>query len=401
MALKKWAFLGIAPGVGGPSSVFMNLRVGLAQYGIELRRVVVGVQIAGGKGIPIDSPSVEIVAPDETDEISIAKILMNHLLNNYAGVIVNVLGSRLCTNLMRYMPPSYPRLQIVHSISIGTYSAAVSVRDYVHATIGVSPRIAADLIKHYSFDVKTCLNIPNSIRDEFLSVKKGKKGRGKPLEILFLARIEQQSKGVFDLPRLLRHLEGCDVHLTIAGDGPDLGELKRRCQCFGDRVSFLGKVPYEEVPQVMASAEVYVSTSRFEGFGISLVEAMAMGCVPISSRIRGVTDSIVKHGVTGFLFEIGDMKSAAQQIRSLLGDRQRLGMISAMGMAAAHKCYSIDSISRQYAKIISYVEEGQRHLKAPLLIERWRYPKGLKPGLRTFLPENIKAKLRLIREKIT
>jgi glycosyltransferase involved in cell wall biosynthesis len=388
--------------MGGTYAVFLNLRAGLALHEIELRWVTAGAMRAGVLTAPewsADRAWGEVVAPEETDEICIAKTLSNHLQENYAGAIANVLCDKLCTNLMRYLPVSFPRLQLVHNISIGTYKAAASIRDHVHATVGVSPRIAADLVKQYGFAAETCVSVPNAVRDEFFVPREVRKPQEGPLKLLFLGRVENRSKGVFDLPELLRELGDCDVRLTVAGDGPDLPELKRRCRCFGEKVVFIGRVPYDQVADTLAQADVYIFPSRFEGFGISLAEAMAVGCVPVASRIRGVTDSIVDHEKTGFLFEIGNMREAANYVRQIAGDRDRLMTLASAGKLATRERFAINVVARQFAELLDQVQKTPRTLKAPLSLERWRYPLGLRSGLRTFLPEGLKAWLRLLREK--
>ena len=146
----KLAFLGVKPHTGGTWTVFKNLREGLKPHGIEFRWVVAGSwhsPVLRGSAWQESCGWGEVVASNITDEQAAAASLKKHLLQNYDGAIVNVLCDRLCTNLMRYMPIEFPRIMLVHNISIGTYVAARSIRDYVHATIGVSLRIKKDLCR--------------------------------------------------------------------------------------------------------------------------------------------------------------------------------------------------------------------------------------------------------------
>ena len=74
--------------------------------------------------------------------------------------------------------------------------------------------------------------------------------------------------------------------------------------------------------------------SRFEGFGFSLIEAMAAGCVPIVSRIHGVTDWIVEDGKTGFVCGIDKPREFAERLIQLSKDRGRF----------SRNCPSVDSL---------------------------------------------------------
>ncbi|MDX7324888.1 glycosyltransferase, partial [Providencia rettgeri] len=59
------------------------------------------------------------------------------------------------------------------------------------------------------------------------------------------------------------------------------------------QATFLGAVHPEAVFDLLLRHDVLVMPSRFEGFGLTITEAMSAGCIPVVSRIRGVTDTIV------------------------------------------------------------------------------------------------------------
>jgi glycosyltransferase involved in cell wall biosynthesis len=165
-------------------------------------------------------------------------------------------------------------------------------------------------------------------------------------------------------------------------------------------VQFLGRVPYEQVPQVLAQADVYIFPSRYEGFGLSLVEAMASGCVPVTSEIRGVTDSIVKHGKTGYVFPNGDWRQVAGHIVQLAREPVRVREMSAAAKESVGRRFSIETVVEQYVRLMDKVLANPRLLSPPLCVQRWRYPRGLRAGLRTYLPEGIKIRLRVLRETV-
>ena len=98
----------------------------------------------------------------------------------------------------------------------------------------------------------------------------------------------------------------------------------------GDRVTFTGAVSDAELVEEYARARVFVSASEHEGFGISAVEAMAAGCVPVLSDIAAFR-RLVTPGENGVLVDFADAERAGEAMAALEGaDVERMG-----GAAAA------------------------------------------------------------------
>ncbi|MCH7518016.1 MAG: glycosyltransferase family 4 protein, partial [Candidatus Dadabacteria bacterium] len=218
------------------------------------------------------------------------------------------------------------------------------------------------------------------------------------LKLISLGRVEDLSKGVFWLPEIIKLLDNSNVTLTVVGDGPDLNRLKNACAELKQQIRFTGSVPLEEVPFIFSQHDVYIMPSRFEGFGYTLLEAMAAGCVPIASRIRGVTEYTVQDGENGFLYPIGDCRSAAQLIAMLANDKQLLERMSINCKRTVHDRFNIERMASDYLKIIYNIKTNRPTVKQPLDINNWYIPYGLKPGLRTILPDWFKKIARKYRE---
>jgi glycosyltransferase involved in cell wall biosynthesis len=396
--MKKWAFLGVIPHTGGTWTVFENLRAGLAQHGIELRWVVAGQRAFNGlHGGPVGNAG-EVVAMDERDERKIAQQLATHLQTKYDGTIVNVLCDRLCINVIQYLPASFRRLMLVHNITVGTYKAARSIRDYVHGSIGVSQRITDDLIQKYGFNPAHTFTIHNAVPVERFDTKPSRQSRR--LRILVLSRIENQSKGSFHIPRILQQLKQLHVPYTctVIGDGPDLSELKRRCA--GLKVHFTGRIPSHRVPHAVASHDVYLFPSIYEGFGLSLIEAMAGGCVPVASLLNGVTDEIVTNRKSGFLISPSDTHGFAHALKALFEQPDLKKQMSCEAQTRIREHFSVNAISARFSDLIDKVDQSPRQLPGTIKsLDHWCYSRGLRTGLRSMFPESFKSHLRLLREK--
>lgn len=114
----------------------------------------------------------------------------------------------------------------------------------------------------------------------------------------------------------IRALQRVDAaHLVIVGSGPDLAahQALARSLGVGARVHFLAA--RSDIPQVMKSADIFVQSSRFEGFGIAALEAMASGIPVIASRVAGLTELV---GDAALLFDSGDDATLAAHLNAAL-----------------------------------------------------------------------------------
>lgn len=134
--------------------------------------------------------------------------------------------------------------------------------------------------------------------------------------VLVPARLHEQ-KGHRYLLSAIRDVP--DAHFALAGAGPERSELERLAQELGvaSRVSFLGH--REDLPDLLAAADIVVLPSLYEGFPISVLEAMAAAKPVIATRIGG-TDEIITSGRDGVLVEPTDSRALADAVRMMLSD---------------------------------------------------------------------------------
>ncbi|MDX6752571.1 glycosyltransferase family 4 protein [Geminicoccaceae bacterium 1502E] len=399
---KRFAYFGI-PHIGGTHTVYRSLRAGLQRHGIEVRWLGVGPPATAALADPAwkeDRDHGEAVEVTDGDEAALGRAMTRHVVERgYDGVFVNVLASPLQTNAVRYLPSDVMRIMIVHNVTPGTYAAARAVAPWVHAVAGVSERIRRDLVDRHGLPRDRTVAIPNAVELARFNLSRAPRNGG-PLRLLSLGRLEDSSKGVLWLPELMQRLAEADVTLTIAGDGPNREELAGRLAGLHDRVRLVGRVAPEDVPALVAEHDAFLMPSRYEGFGQTLVEAMAAGCVPVASRIAGVTDRIVAHGEDGFLFAVGDMAAAAGFVRELAASPARLAAMAGAARRNVQGRFDLERQAAAYAGLIGRIAADPPQIAAPLPLECWHYPRGLRPGLRTRLPEPVKNFLRVWKERL-
>jgi glycosyltransferase involved in cell wall biosynthesis len=115
------------------------------------------------------------------------------------------------------------------------------------------------------------------------------------------------------------HGEGIPARLLFVSGGPLLEKRRRQVERLGltPHVQFIPGVPHEQIPGLLAEADIYVSASRHDGTSSSLLEALAAGLVPVVSRVRANLHWI-RDGETGFFFEAGDAAGLVRAVRQAI-----------------------------------------------------------------------------------
>ena len=120
-----------------------------------------------------------------------------------------------------------------------------------------------------------------------------------------------------------------EARLEFIGRGDFQPELERMVSELGlkDRTKFYGFVSEEEKVELLSKSHIVVNTSIKEGWGITNIEANACGTPVISANVPGLRDS-VKAGVSGLLYEYGNIKQLSEQIFSLLTNQIEFNRLS-------------------------------------------------------------------------
>lgn len=148
--------------------------------------------------------------------------------------------------------------------------------------------------------------------------------------ILFVGRLHQRKGLDLFLPVFKDILKEQEAVLKIVGSGEKEKALKQQVERLGikEHVKFTGYLPDPEMRKEYSSASIFVSPSRYEGFGITLLEALASG-LPIVATDTGIAGSVVEEGRNGFVVDHEHMKEAILGFlrdgsqRKLFGSRSR------------------------------------------------------------------------------
>lgn len=152
-------------------------------------------------------------------------------------------------------------------------------------------------------------------------------GGPQPVRIIMVARFARQKNQLLLLEAANRLPAHQPFEIILVGDGPLLPSVRDHAT----RLPIAGKVHFlgnrEDVGQLLRDSDVFVLSSWWEGFPITILEAMRTGLPVVASDVGGCREAVVD-GQTGFLFEPGDERTLTRLLSQLIADpelRQRMG----------------------------------------------------------------------------
>lgn len=181
----------------------------------------------------------------------------------------------------------------------------------------------------------------------------------KEKELLFVGRILESVKRIsyiIDIWKELRKKERYDDWwLTIVGEGPDLDNLKKYASDSAcANVYFEG---YQTPLNYYRRASIFLMTSSFEGWGMTLVEAQQNGCVPVAMDSYSSLHEIVKHGVNGIIVPDNDVPAFVSALETLMQDNEYRLKLMYNGIEMC-KQFSIDNIIKRWETLFREIVEN-------------------------------------------
>jgi hypothetical protein len=127
----------------------------------------------------------------------------------------------------------------------------------------------------------------------------------RPVRLLYVGRIDHEQKRVLAFPELARELtrRGIEHELVLIGDGPASSRLDGQIAGMPN-VHRLAPVAPETINRWLDRSDALLLASRYEGLSVSMLEAMARGCVPIVTRVESGVGQAIVEGVNGELADV-------------------------------------------------------------------------------------------------
>ena len=258
--------------------------------------------------------------------------------------------------------------QIMHVDYEWYYRMAEQHEAVIDAFITYSERVDRELRRRLPHRENTIFHLPYGV----LIPESTRRPSPGPLRLFYAGRLQHDQKGVLLLPEIDRRLEelGVERRWSILGDGVDAAALRERWED-DEHVEWLGARSNEEVRRRALEHDVFVLPTRYEGFPVALLEAMAAGLVPVVSDIESGVAQVVEDGVEGFRPPIDDVGAFAEAIATLDRRREKLEEMSRAARDRAAGSYDIRDRVRGYQELFARYRELRRERPRKLSLYRW------------------------------
>lgn len=191
--------------------------------------------------------------------------------------------------------------------------------------------------------------LPNMVDRTFLTERLPPKDRHRK-QLLHISMLDENK----DVQLIVRAFHEAfagnhSVHLTIGGDGPQRAALIGLARELGiyEQVRFPGRLTRDQVRSEMARASAFLLSSRYETFGIVLIEAMAMGLPLVATRCGGPEDIVTDR--TGILVQKDDVLAYAESLRQIVKCRNKYSAQKLRALCAEE--YGPDAICARWRAI--------------------------------------------------
>jgi len=301
-----------------------------------------------------------------TSPITQAIKLANHLKKNKFDVIL-LNNEKYSQSILNLLTDNIIAIPIIHNDADFAYRTGIANSNAWNVAVGVSTKVCEQIksrvpgrhVVHIDYGVELPKESSYLSRNKYTN----------QLKLIYVGRIEHVQKGVLLLPEIIDKClqRDLNVSLMVIGEGSDLAALICKCNKsnLSSHVSFIASLPSSEIYDALLTHHVLLMPSFFEGLGIIALEAQACGCVPIASRLDGVTDHSIEHDVTGLLTESGNTDQIVDAIVSLYNDPAKWNSMSSAGHSRVGKEFSADSTGKAYIALFNDALNGKYPLPRP------------------------------------
>jgi glycosyltransferase involved in cell wall biosynthesis len=206
---------------------------------------------------------------------------------------------------------------------------------------------------------KKILTFPMGIDKSFLEA--GRNRGGKMVNQSHVVLSNRNLLPLYNVSLLIRSIptilkEEPHTKFIIAGDGQEREALLKEAENLNvsSFIEFLGRVPHEKVADLLATADIYVSTSLYDGTSVSLLEAMGSGAFPVVTDIPANREWIT-NGQNGFLIPFDEEEYLANRIVDAIRDPNLLEKGRIKNLSIVEKALwpaNIEKIKKVYSKLL-------------------------------------------------
>ena len=391
---------GSVPKDSGTFTFYKTMRSRLMERGIDLICVSLGVESAQLWQSDYADDGCVLLAPLTVNLKRQARVFVNWCSKEHIDIVMGINSPGiLCA--IPHLPAEVKVVARCANAFDEGYRFTMVGRERLARIVALSPKLKNDLIENYSADSTIINLIPNGVDVERFAFREANKTCvTQRLELGFLGRLEHRQKGVLDLPLIVARLIdlGVDFRLRIAGKGKhekrlfeELAEARQR-----GYVEFLGPLNHAAIPEFLQSIDIFLFTSRFEGMPNALLEAMAVGALPVCFNIEGITDFMLDDGKSGHLVNQGDICGFCDRIFAMSEDRDRLEQMRRKVAMETRRRFSREATALNYGSLFQEVVEEPPPRWEPMSWSDFSADSIVSVSWRNYVPVRMKNLLKAI-----
>ncbi len=339
--------------MSGPSFSALNLMTGLQQNGTK---VMVMARAGGEREQSFQQPGTTVIIDWKLGRPVIGHAL-DRVIKEFEPAIIHAqspAAAKYCTRYAKIL--DVPLVITVNRLSEEENATLLPMEDAY--LVALSEAIRERLINRSGFERDRITVIPNGLNlDHFPKPDFDTRLLKPHTPVVGTYGTITEKKGqrtfVEAAAKVLKH--GADAEFLIMGFGPDKPTLRHMAGELGvnNRLTFSPST-YSDLSR-MHTIDIFVEPTYEEGFGLSVLQAMATGIPVIASGVGGIF-SIIKDSETGILVPRADADTLADAILKLLNDPQKRTELARNARENVEKNYSCEKIARtilaHYAKIL-------------------------------------------------
>lgn len=226
--------------------------------------------------------------------------------------------------------------------------------------VGVSDTIVSKLRRTIESRTDDVASIPYGVEVPAEPARRASLNN-RPLRLIYTGRMERRQKRILSLVHLSDALTARDIEheLVLLGDGPASDEVDDLCASRA-LIRRVDPVDPSNVAPMLDASDIFVLGSRYEGLSVSMLEAMARGCVPIVARVDSGAEQAIIDGVNGAIADV-EPDEDEQAVGVALADavqralQGNLDMMSTQAWMTASECYSIQRHADRVEQVLDRV----------------------------------------------
>jgi glycosyltransferase involved in cell wall biosynthesis len=375
----KIAFMGM-PILGGNYTHYQYLKSGLREMEFVL------ISVGENKVAPLDDNTYIQIGPGldrKNNKRELALLLLDFVNSNGFDILIPM-NSPITISIIPFLDRSINVIQIVNSDTPRVYKYVTAHLAYISSIICISQK-QVSVLSNKATDIKNKLSlIPHGVNIDSTDVKKNGNDN---LVIGYLGRLHQGHKGIFNIPLILKKLT-FGFEFQIVGDGPDKEELIKQLDDQGIDFTCYGYKDQNEMPDIIAKWDLMLFPSIIEGFGLTLIECMRFGIVPLANRIGGITDYIIEDSINGFIIDNNEISRYVKYIGLLNSNRELLNKMKFEAKATVAKKFNLKDILQQYRQ--AFQNSTAFNKPQAKVFTDWRPYVEYKPSLYTRILNRLK-----------